>query len=211
MESKGTVFDGFLSGKVYDRLASLFGFGPALYRRAADLAPVAPGQVILDIGCGTGAFCSAVANRIGAECEIHGVDLSQKQLDEAREKMESKGVGFVPHPCSMDELPFPPATFDTVITSLAIHSATPPVRRAAITETARVLKDGGNFVLVDWTRPRGFFGRVLWFPFSPALRGDDSRDNWDNRYVSLCEGENLRLKDSEFVSSFVLYQCFEKE
>jgi demethylmenaquinone methyltransferase/2-methoxy-6-polyprenyl-1,4-benzoquinol methylase len=210
MTDKGTVFDGPVSGKAYDRLAGIFGFGPSIHRKAAEMMPLERGQVILDLGCGTGAFCAAIAHRIGETGEIHGVDLSKKQLDEARMKMETKGARFIPHLCSMDELPFPPTVFDLVISSLAIHAATPPARRATIRETARVLKKGGRFVLVDWTRPRGFLNRVLYLPFSPYIMGEKAKDNWNNAYVALAEKEHLELTADVFLNSFVRYQCFAK-
>ena len=156
---RGNVFDGPVSGKVYDRFADLFGFGPALYIKAVELMPLESGQTVLDLGCGTGAFTCAVADLIGDGSVIHGIDLSKKQLDTAQEKMEKRSTRFIPHLCSMDELPFSNDSFDLVISSLAIHAASPPVRRTAIREASRVLKNGSRFILVDWTRPRTFLTR----------------------------------------------------
>jgi len=209
-EEEGHVFDGAMSGKVYDRFAGLFGFGPTLHKKAAELMPLDQGQVVLDIGCGTGAFCAVIADRIGSDGVIHGVDLSQKQLDAAAEKMRTKAPRFVPHLCSMDELPFSDGTFDLVICSLAIHSAPPPARRTAIRETARVLKKGSHFILVDWTRPRTALTRLIYLPFSPALMGERARDNWDNAYPVLCEKESLALETDTFLNSYVRYQSYVK-
>jgi len=207
---RGNVFDGPMSGKAYDRFADLFGFGPTLYRKAVELMPLVPGQTVLDLGCGTGAFCVEVADTIGDGGVIHGVDLSRKQLDTAQEKMEKRNARFFPHLCSMDELPFSNDTFDLVISSLAIHAATPPARRAAIRETARVLKHDSRFILVDWTRPRTFLSRLVYLPFSPAIMGDKARDNWDNAYVALCENENLALETDRFLNSYIRYQSYIK-
>lgn len=206
----GNVFDGAISGKVYDRFADLFGFGPTLYKKAVELMPLEPGLNVLDIGCGTGAFCTAVADLIGDGGVIHGIDLSKKQLDTAQEKMEKRSARFIPHLCSMDELPFSNDTFDLVISSLAIHAASPPVRRTAIREIARVLKNGSRFILVDWTRPRKFLNRLIYLPFSPAIMGEKSLDNWNNAYVALCEKENLTLETDRFLNSYVRYQSYVK-
>lgn len=213
MTTKENVFDGLISGKVYDRLAEVFGFGPSLYKKAAELIPLKQEQVILDLGCGTGSFSAAVLDRadmIGTTGEIHGVDLSNKQLDVAKEKIGAKGARFVPHLCSMGELPFSSATFDLVISSLAIHAASPLVRREAIKEIARILKRNCSFILVDWTRPKTFLTRLLYLPFSPYLMGEKTRDNWDNVYPELCEDENLELKTDIFINSYVKYQHYVK-
>ncbi len=211
--TKGNVFDGFLSGKMYDRLAGIFGFGPSLYKKAAELIVIEQVQVILDLGCGTGSFSAAIvdtANIVGTTGEIHGVDLSKKQLDIAKEKVEAKGVQFVPHLCSMDELPFSSSTFDLVISSLAFHATNPSVRRMTIKETARVLKRNGSFVLVDMTRPKTIFTRLLYLPFSPIVYGESARDNWNNVFPELCENEHLALKTDKFVNSFVRFQQYVK-
>jgi demethylmenaquinone methyltransferase/2-methoxy-6-polyprenyl-1,4-benzoquinol methylase len=210
VQEHGNVFDGAMSGKVYDRFAELFGFGPTLFKKAVALMPLNEGQIVLDLGCGTGAFCTAIANRIGSDGVIHGIDLSRKQLDTAGEKMRAKNPRFVPHLSSMDELPFSNGTFDLVICSLAIHAAAPPVRRAAIRETARVLKDGSRFILVDWTRPRTALTRLLYLPFSPTLMGERARDNWNNVYPALCEKENLTLETDTFLNSYIRYQSYVK-
>ena len=47
---------------------------------------------------------------------------------------------------SMDELPFFDGYFDLVMTSMALHETPPAVRRAAIAETARLLRPGGTFL-----------------------------------------------------------------
>lgn len=213
MTAKGNVFDGLLSGKAYDRLAGIFGFGPLLFKKATELIVLEQVQVILDLGCGTGSFSTAIldmADIIGTTGEIHGVDLSKKQLDIAKEKMGTKEVRFIPHLCSMDELPFSSAAFDLVISSLAFHATNPSVRRTTIKETARVLKNNGSFVLVDMTRPKTIFTRLLYLPFSPYIMGKSARDNWNNVFPELCENEHLALKTDTFINSFVRYQHYIK-
>ncbi len=210
MQTKGHIFNGVISGAVYDRMAALFGFGPRLIERAMDLVPVTPGQHVLDLGCGTGLFSLAVADRLSGRGEIHGVDLSEKQLDRARIKLAGKGVPFVLHRCSMDELPFESASFDLVVTSFAIHAADPSLRRTVIAEAARVLRRGGSFILVDWTRPQRFLHRVWYFRFSPYVMGEKAKDNWYNTYPDMCKEENLAPGADRFISPYVRCQCFVK-
>jgi len=71
---------------LYARFEERFG----LFRRlAADLAlkcEVSPGMVVVDIGCGTGASTFALADVVGEDGTVIGIDLSERMLDAARKK-----------------------------------------------------------------------------------------------------------------------------
>jgi demethylmenaquinone methyltransferase/2-methoxy-6-polyprenyl-1,4-benzoquinol methylase len=160
----------------------------------------------LDLGCGPGALSYALAERAGPRAEIHGVDISDDQLSYARTHAGRFACRIEFHHASMDELPFPDASFDLVMTSMALHETPPPVRRGAIAETARVLKDGGTFVLVDWSRPRfGLLG-IFWFPF--VCHGEQNRDNWTNVYPALCHAQGMRLVSDTYLDSISRRQVF---
>ena len=62
------------------------------YRRetVARLAPL-PGEVILDIGCGTGLNFAAILDGIGPSGRLIGVELSRSMLDQARARIERHG------------------------------------------------------------------------------------------------------------------------
>jgi SAM-dependent methyltransferase len=72
---------------------------------------------VLDLGCGYGWHCIYAAEK-GAK-QIVGVDLSQKMLDVAKEKTESRAVQY--KHAAMEDVCFPADSFDTVISSLAFH------------------------------------------------------------------------------------------
>ena len=109
----------------------------------------------------------------------------------------------------MDELPFPDGHFDLVMTSMALHETPPAVRRAAITETARLLRPGGTFLLVDWSRPRFGLWGIIWYPF--CRWGEGNRDNWNNVYPELCRERGLKLKEDDYINSISRRQVFVKE
>jgi len=108
----------------------------------------------------------------------------------------------------MDELPFEDGSFDCVMSSMAIHETPPAVRRAAIRETARVLKDGGTFIYVDWCKPKfGLLG-IFWFPL--VYFGKSNGDNWNNVYPELCRVAGLTPVEDYYINSIARRQVFKK-
>ena len=205
---KGYVFEGFLSGPSYDRFTGFFGFGPALYRRAAMALPLQPGMRVLELGCGTALFGLAIAERIGPTGRIHGIDLSQKQIAYAKRKTSQSNTSFEFHQCSMDQVPFQDSTFDMVVSSMAFHEVPPGVRRGAIREAARVLKPNGFFAIMDWGKPRFSLIALLCLPF---LLIELTSDIWNNTYPDLCRKHNLALSKDIYLNSLVRCQLFRKD
>lgn len=205
---KGNRFEGALSGAIYDRLASLTGFGPKLYQRAAVEIPLRKGMRVLDLGYGTASFGLAIAEQIGAEGQIHCLDLSERQLSCARRKANGLETPFEFHQCSMGELPFENAAFDAVASSLAFHAVPPKVRRDALRETARVLKPRGQFALVDLGKPRFGWVALVWLP---SLLFATDKENWHNVYPALCREQGLYLDKDVYLNSLVRCQVFHKE
>lgn len=209
MNPKGNAFEGWFGGANYRRLAGLFGMGPAFYRAAVGGAALGAGMKALDLGCGPGALSYALAETADPLAEIHGVDISDDQLNYARAHAGGFSCRLEFHHASMDELPFPDASFDLVMTSMALHETPPAVRRRAVAETARVLKHGGRFVLVDWSRPRFGLWGLLWFPL--VRFGERNRDNWTNVYPALCQAQGMRLAADAYINSISRRQLFVRE
>ena len=207
MNNKGREFKGFFGGSGYDRLALIMGMGAAFYINAVGDVQVSSNIRVLDLGCGTGSLSIALAEKTDNSSVIHAVDISEDQLESSREKTKN-----IPHKCefincSMDQLEFADNYFDLVASSMAFHETPPDVRRGAIRETARVLKKGGVFVFVDWSKPRFGLQSLLWFPF---LFFGDWQDNWNNTYCALCEEEGLVLEEDSYINSLSRRQVFRK-
>ncbi len=62
----------------------------AKYRRMAELAELAPGKHVLEIGCGWGGFAEVAARDFG--CRVTGLTLSKEQLAFAQERMQRQGL-----------------------------------------------------------------------------------------------------------------------
>lgn len=109
---------------------------PALKAMLPELA----GKRVLDLGCGYGWHCRYALER-GAR-EVVGVDISQRMLEQARCRTISERCRYL-H-MAMEDIDFPEACFDVVISSLALHYVrdyADVLRRVAV-----CLKSGGDFV-----------------------------------------------------------------
>jgi ubiquinone/menaquinone biosynthesis C-methylase UbiE len=100
----------------------------------------APGETILDAGCGTGVFTRDI---ISAGSQVIGLDISFPMLRRAREK--SGGVRFHPIWGDISTLPFREESFDKVVSVTALEFIAEA--KSAVAELFRVAKKGGVVVV----------------------------------------------------------------
>jgi demethylmenaquinone methyltransferase/2-methoxy-6-polyprenyl-1,4-benzoquinol methylase len=147
--------------RLYDRWASL----PLAYsvvdrssrplrREGVDALELDRGDVALDVGCGPGASLEMLADAVGDEGRVLGVDYSEGMTTRARRR----AVGSVLRGDAR-RLPLASGSVDGAFASLAL-SATPDVA-SAVAEVRRVLAPDGRFVVVDGRLPDGTVGRLL--------------------------------------------------
>ncbi|MEH0841543.1 class I SAM-dependent methyltransferase [Micromonospora sp. CPCC 205711] len=124
------------------------------------LDAVAPGDRVLDVGCGNGQLTRLAARRAGAGHAV-GIDLSAPMLDRARASATAERVSNV-HFVQGDAQvhPFPPGSFDVALSRFGVMFFADPV--AAFRGIGRALRPGGRlaFVCLDDIR-RGDLGSVL--------------------------------------------------
>jgi ubiquinone/menaquinone biosynthesis C-methylase UbiE len=100
------------------------------------------GQSVLDVGCGTGTLLPCLRAMTGKKASITGLDFSARMLEKAREKF---GTAFTFVRASAEDMPFPTAAFDAVV-SLNVFPHFPD-KLKALKESLRVLKDGGKLII----------------------------------------------------------------
>jgi demethylmenaquinone methyltransferase/2-methoxy-6-polyprenyl-1,4-benzoquinol methylase len=156
---------------LYDRMNTVMtaGLHHQWRRRAADLAEIGPGSRALDVATGTGDLAIALADRVGLEGEVVGVDFSERMLGLARAKANGLPIRFAM--ANALALPFGDEEFDAATVGFGARNFSDLDR--GLHEMARVVRPGGRVVVLEITTPRRaplstFFG--LWFDHAvPAL------------------------------------------
>jgi ubiquinone/menaquinone biosynthesis C-methylase UbiE len=142
----------------YDRIISLLVPEKYIRNKIAKLVNPLPNQHILDFGCGTGTLCFELQKHNSA-CFITGIDVDPRMIAIAEKKYaDLKFCKILP-----GNIPFSSGIFDTVVSSWVFHHLTFQEKQKAFDEIARVLKPGGVFVLVDWTKPEGIFQQIAFY------------------------------------------------
>jgi len=127
------------------------------WARILDALALHGDERVLDIGCGRGAVLTAVARRLRSG-RVTGVDLwiARDQSGNARDvtlrnaALEGVAERVAVETGDMRALPFADASFDLVVSSLAIHNlASNADRVRAVGEAWRVLAPGGRLVIAD--------------------------------------------------------------
>jgi SAM-dependent methyltransferase len=105
-----------------------------------------PGEKVLDIGCGTGTTLLRLAEAVGPDGTVMGVDISEQQLGLARQRIEAAGAPqarVVLEDAATYE--FPPGRFDLAFTRFGVMFFADPV--AAFSNIRRAMKPGGRLAL----------------------------------------------------------------
>ncbi len=144
-----------VAGK-YDLMNDLMSFGiHRLWKYfTVLLAQIRPGQRVLDLAGGTGDLAARIVPRVGPRGEVVLADINEAMLAVGRERLTDLGlVGNVRYvQANAEALPFPDDYFDRVTIAFGLRNVTD--KDAALRAMYRVLKPGGEVLVLEFSKPR---------------------------------------------------------
>src|SRR5580765_752253 len=134
-----------------------------------ETADLQAGWRVLDVATGSGNAALAAARR---GCEAVGIDYVPALLERGRIRAEAEHLFVDFLEGDAEQLPFPDAAFDAVVSIYGVMFA--PDHRRAASELMRVCRSGGRIALASWT-PDGFIGETFrifsrYLPPAPGLQ-----------------------------------------
>jgi ubiquinone/menaquinone biosynthesis C-methylase UbiE len=127
-----------VSSEAYQSLRAFF---------IAKIPPVPAGGWVLDVGCGEGSLSREIAETLGPDGKVIGLDISADLLELARETTSRSNVEYVKRTATA--LEFDDELFDIVLSCNALKFLTPLDLSKAMSEMIRVLKPGGTLLIAD--------------------------------------------------------------
>ncbi len=154
-------------GRIGDLLADL---GRDLVR----FSGLGPGDLVLDVGAGTG-NASLPAAETGAD--VVATDPTQELLEVGALEAGRRGLDLRWECASAEDLPFADGTFDVVVSCIGAMFA--PDQRATADELVRVCRGGGTVAMANWT-PEGAAGRFFrtLAPYAPPAPPGPAPTDW---------------------------------
>lgn len=148
----------------YDKMNSIISFNRhrAWRKDVMKRMDVQKGEQALDVCTGTGDWALSLAEAVGIEGKVIGLDFSQNMLNVAEQKLSEKNyqhVSFV-HGDAMD-LPFEDNSFDYATIGFGLRNV--PDYEQVLKEMYRVIKPGGFAVCLETSQPTLIGYRQLYY------------------------------------------------
>ena len=139
----------------YDKMNNIISFGSHVAWRNYTMKQmnIQPGQTAIDVACGTADWSIALAQAVGKDGRVIGLDFSQNMLDVGAYKVSQKGVGGIVSLVHGDamKLPYEDNTFDFATIGFALRNV--PDIQTVLGEMTRVVKPGGKVVSLEVSKP----------------------------------------------------------
>lgn len=147
------VFDTAHPG--YDLMNDLMSLGlhRTLKRMTLEQSGVRPGHRVLDLAGGTGDLARLFARAVTEQGSLVLADANQQMLERGRDRLLNRAVLNVDY-ClaTAEQLPFAANSFDCIVCGFGFRNFSDQER--AIKESNRVLKPGGPFLILEFSKPK---------------------------------------------------------
>jgi demethylmenaquinone methyltransferase/2-methoxy-6-polyprenyl-1,4-benzoquinol methylase len=162
------------SAPYYDTILDLLTFKQyaGFQKRAMEVLAPQSGEKILDLCSGTGRVASWIAQAVGEEGEVVGMDISKSMVEVAKRRYGGiKRVIFlhkdVTKPWEYQNY------FDGIFTSLALHELPEKKRLGALEHSFQALKERGRMVIVDFNPQVSGRGKTILLAFFKLFERDN--------------------------------------
>ncbi len=147
----------------YDLLNTLLSLNRDKYWRkfAVERSGIGPGESAIDVATGTGRLAIELANAVGQDGKVIGVDFCREMLDIAEEKR--RGLCIELAEGNAQELPYPDDTFDLATIGFALRNVENVEK--TLKEMTRVVKPGGKVISLEFTQPDNILFRRFYYTY----------------------------------------------
>lgn len=183
------------------------------HRRLFELATPAPGESVLDVASGTGLIALIAADRVGAQGQVLGVDISERMVEAASQRARALGLDNVAFARADGEsLAAAEACFDLAYCALGLMYMPDPLN--AVREIHRVLRPGGRIALAVW----GERVNCGWSPVFPIVDAEVSSEvcplffhlGYEGALTQLCREAGFVDMDEQRVKAVLRYASGEQ-
>ena len=115
-------------------------------REIVQAAEIPAGARVAEIGCGTGWFTFEIEKAVRPRGMVYALDMQPAMLQILRARREWERILTLP--CNENEFELDNGEVDVIFHANTLHECDNP--EAHLQEVARVLKDGGRLILIEW-------------------------------------------------------------